>query len=172
MARSMSLYLPGSRQFQPCSRYCVATVISPHWPPRISCIRRAKVASGPSGLASYCRAWVCVNIGALLGVVATTAAAVTPGICPRRLARPCPPVAPACHVSGRSTGRHPTAELAGDALRGGERNGGRRPEGGLPAGSRRERASGGGQGGPLSPLPGLHGQRPGLPLLRDRESVL
>jgi hypothetical protein len=30
MARSRSLYLPGSRQFQPCSRYWVATVISPH----------------------------------------------------------------------------------------------------------------------------------------------
>src|SRR5215212_4536532 len=63
IARSMSLYLPGSRQFQPCSRYCVATVISPHWPPRTSCILRAKSGSGPSGLASYCRAWVWVNTG-------------------------------------------------------------------------------------------------------------
>src|SRR3954471_3123535 len=61
MARSMSLYLPGSRQFQPCSRYWVATVISPHCPPRTSCILRAKSGSGPSGLASNCSAWVCVN---------------------------------------------------------------------------------------------------------------
>src|SRR3954454_5487549 len=66
MARSMSLYLPGRRQFQPWSRYWVATVISPHWPPRISCILRAKSGSGPSGLASYCRAWVCVNTGSPL----------------------------------------------------------------------------------------------------------
>src|SRR3954470_7555350 len=65
MARSRSLYLPGSRQFQPCSRYWVATVISPHWPPRTSCILRAKSGSGPSGLASNCRAWVWVNTGVL-----------------------------------------------------------------------------------------------------------
>src|SRR5215210_1682592 len=64
MESSMSLYLPGRRQFQPCSRYWVATVISPHWPPRISCILRAKSGSGPSGLASYCRALVWVNNGA------------------------------------------------------------------------------------------------------------
>src|SRR3954470_23100331 len=66
MERSRSLYLPGSRQFQPCSRYWVATVISPHCPPRISCILRAKSGSGPSGLASYCSACVCVNTGSPL----------------------------------------------------------------------------------------------------------
>ena len=40
---------------QPWNRYCMATVISPHLPPRTSWKRVAKAASGPSGLASYCK---------------------------------------------------------------------------------------------------------------------
>src|SRR3954452_10456912 len=58
----MSLYLPGTRQDQPCHRYCIITVISPYWPPISSCSLAAKNASGFSGLAVNCRWSVCLNI--------------------------------------------------------------------------------------------------------------
>src|SRR4051812_28619077 len=50
----MSLYLPGTRQFHPCHRYCIITVISPNWPPTSSWSLAAKSASGRSGLAWNC----------------------------------------------------------------------------------------------------------------------
>src|SRR4051794_24865140 len=50
MPKSRSRYLPGSLVFQAWKPYCIATVISPYWPPRISCILRAKKTSGPRRL--------------------------------------------------------------------------------------------------------------------------
>src|ERR671933_218773 len=59
----MSLYLPGTRQLQPCHRYCIITVISPNWPPRISWDFIANSASGFSGFAVNCssRTWRYIN---------------------------------------------------------------------------------------------------------------
>src|SRR3954469_21380903 len=134
MERSRSLYLPGSRQFQPCSRYWVATVISPHCPPRTSCILRAKSGSGPSGLASYCRAWVWVNTGSpRVGSAPPTAVTTTdlpaPGGLPVPSAGPGVPTSPGFLNRARESAvrelddqpqrvavvlpHHPAAELAG-----------------------------------------------------------
>ena len=59
MSMIMSLYLPGTRQLQPCQRYCIITVISPNWPPRISWNFIAKSASGFSGFAVNCSSRTC-----------------------------------------------------------------------------------------------------------------
>jgi hypothetical protein len=44
--KSRSRYLPGMCAFQAWKLYCIATVISPYWPPITSCSFRAHTASG------------------------------------------------------------------------------------------------------------------------------
>jgi hypothetical protein len=60
--KTRSRYLPGRWLFQPWNMYCIATVISPYWPPSTSCSFRAYTASGWSGVDLNWSSWRWKNI--------------------------------------------------------------------------------------------------------------
>jgi hypothetical protein len=51
---TMACWMSVPPTFQPWNMYCIATVISPYWPPSTSCNLRAYTASGRSGVDLNC----------------------------------------------------------------------------------------------------------------------